>query len=203
MVGITCFLKPWPIAVATASCILLMVTFGVLRNRPQPVVGTRPVPHTARLSAPTSAVASLIEKPPILLPPEAVLVWRSGENGDQAKWRDLQEALAPYQTGDYATAAQRLRRVASRRPGLAEAWFYLGVCELMVNDDVRAAADLETARKLSEPRLQDYPSWYLALAYQRLKSLRRVRVRFWGRDLSRNRKSPRGGLLEMKAANQR
>ena len=158
-------LWPWPAAIGSAAVILLVFGAGLFheRRRAAPIIGL-PRPHE---TAQPSSTAFRLEKAPVMLPASAVLVFRGADGGAPSE-KEFNDALAPYQSDDYAQAAQRFERLARKYPRLAEAHFYLGVSRLFLNGNEDAALELETAHRLAKPPLADESGWYLALAYQRL-----------------------------------
>jgi hypothetical protein len=155
--------RPWPAVAAAAAIVLLTIAAGLMRERRQPLVAKGPTQPL--VTAQASPVLAL-EKAPIVLPPASLLVWRGQEQGLDP-WKELQTALALYQSNDYGKAAGRLVELTAKQPRLAEAWFYLGVCRLFLKDDGDAASDLQRARSLAQQPLADYAGWYLALADER------------------------------------
>jgi TolA-binding protein len=161
----TLLLRPWPVAVVTAAVILLVLAGGLWRERREPAATLSQV-RPPKAVAPSSTVFRL-EKAPIVLPASALMVWRGGADDGNPQWKELQEALAPYQADDYKEAAQRLKRVTERYPRLAEAQFYLGVCQLFLDGNEEAAESLKAARSQAQPPLREDVDWFLALADQR------------------------------------
>ena len=159
----TLFLPRWAIAAAVAALAISAVGIGWLRE-------SRPAPATvsqARPSRQDSSVTALrLEKAPVMLPASAVLVWRGADGG--AIRNDFQDAFMPYSSGDYALAAERFERLASKYPRSGEAHFYLGVCRLFLNANDSAAQALGAASDLARQPLSDEVNWYLALADHRL-----------------------------------
>ena len=158
------WLKPWQIAAIAAAVLAILVVPSLLRRRPEPSASagpTQPAPVPAK-------PALALEKPPILLPASALMVWRGAPDSDRAQWTELQVALRSYQSSDYASAAEQLRRVATTHPGMVEAWFYLGVSELFLGQNQQAAADLESGRKIAQPALDAEMKWYSAIADERI-----------------------------------
>jgi tetratricopeptide (TPR) repeat protein len=151
----------WPAVLAAAAALLMLAGIGMLRDRSRPVKVANHGRPTGAAPAPTGL---LLEKPPVRLPATAFLVWR-GDAGSNP-WQALRQALVPYESGDFAEAAQRLRAVADKNPRVAEARFYLGISRLFLGEDSEAAADLETARTLASGALADDAAWYLVIAYQ-------------------------------------
>jgi hypothetical protein len=79
----------------------------------------------------------------------------------------LIDALAPYQSGDYAAAVQQLARVVQAHPDSTEASFYLGVASLLANRPSEAIAPLGVASRHAAGERRDAVEWYLATAEQR------------------------------------
>jgi hypothetical protein len=155
--------RPWLAVAAASAIVLLTLGVGLMREARRPAVAISPaLPLVTAQASPVLA----LEKAPIVLPPAALLVWRGQDQGADP-WKELQSALTLYQSGDYGPAAEQLRGLAAKRPRLAEAWFYLGVCRLFLKADAEATGDLQTARDLARPPLADYAGWYLALADER------------------------------------
>jgi TolA-binding protein len=172
-----------PIALAATVAVVISVLVGVNLLRvgrvpQQEAVSSRgpehyneqgpgqPSPQPATPSTPASTAFDL-EKAPVRLPASAVMIWRGeGETGDpQAK--ELEQALAPYRADEYGAAEARLAKLAKKYPGLPEARFYLGVCQLFLNRNQDAVASLKAAASLARKPLVNETNWYLAIAYHR------------------------------------
>jgi TolA-binding protein len=184
------FFRPWVVSAAAFAVIVLAIgiSVGIRLMRapknnseasgrlPQVSAGdntTAAIPAQSIPSPSTStAGAFLLEKAPVRLPASAAMVWRGGADADSdrasAQLKDLEQALVPYRSGNYAEAEARLKRVAEKYPRLAEARFYLGVSELFLNQDQDAAGSLKTTRSLADQALAAKAAWYLAVAYHRL-----------------------------------
>jgi tetratricopeptide (TPR) repeat protein len=178
------FLWPMPITVAAMAIVLIAIAVLIGMNflrgaRPtqEQAVSNRgpehpgeqvlgePTPKPATSSVPPTAFR--LEKAPVRLPASAVIVWRGEVNSGSAQVKQLEEALAPYRVDDYAASEKRLESVAGKYPTLAEARFYLGVCQLFLNRDQEAVESLKTARRLAKNPLASEAAWYLAIAYHR------------------------------------
>ena len=153
--------RPLPLAAGALAVLALVVGLGVLRDRRQPA------PTTAQNQtpvAPPAPSALRLEKPSIILPASAVVVWRGHDDASIKQSKELKQALAPYEADNYAEAAQRLDRLRKKYPRLAEAPFYLGVSQLFLNENEDAAKSLKDAVNLAGQPLADEANWYLALS---------------------------------------
>jgi len=140
---------------------------GLWRERRQPATSLSQAPNP-KAATPSPPTVFRLEKAPIVLPASAVMVWRGESDKGNAQWKELQEALASYQADDYQEAAQRLKRITEKYPRLAEARFYLGICQLFLDGNVVAAENLKEVRSQAPLSLSEDVDWYLALAYQRM-----------------------------------
>ena len=131
----------------------------------QALVQTTPAPHSPSIPA---SNAFRLEKAPIRLPASAaVMVWRGEASVETGQVKELEQALAPYRADNYAGAETRLDRLAKKYPRLPEACFYLGVCQLFLNQNQEAATNLKTALALAHGPLAGDAAWYLAFAYHK------------------------------------
>jgi TolA-binding protein len=153
--------QPLPAAALVAALIVLAIGIGFMLNRRSSSARLAQGQHVS----PVQTVFKL-EKAPVMLP-AAAIVWRGQEDASGKQAKELEQALAPYQAGDYAEAANRLEALRQKYPKMAETSFYLGVCRLFLNKDADAAAALKDAVNQAESPLADQATWYLALAYQR------------------------------------
>lgn len=158
------WLRPMPLAATVVAALALVVGLGVLRERRQPA---NPTAQNQIPAVPATPSALRLEKPPIMLPASAVVVWRGQEDPSSKQNRELKQALAPYTAGNYAEAAQRLDRLRKKYPRLAEAAFYLGASQLFLNQNDDASKSLKDAVNLADQPLADEATWYLALALHR------------------------------------
>ena len=169
----TLLFRPLPVAILAAAVILVVIGgrlpyWQKSRQQPTAVVSQARQPEARqRQSLPPVSSVLRLDKPPVMLPVSAVLIWRGEADAGNARDKDLRTALAPYEADQYAEAAQRLENLTKKYPRLGEAHFYLGVCQLFLEHNDDAAASLNTARNLVQPALGDDADWYLALAYHR------------------------------------
>jgi len=178
--------QPWPVAAALAVILVgfsVLVTVNLMRRSPErpqdvalngtPVPPIQPPsqPGSSQPLSPTAESAFRLQKAAVTLPATGVMVWRGHADDGNAQVspqiKDLAGALAPYRTDNYAVAADRLEHVRRKYPRLAEAPFYLGVCQLFLNQNQEAVANLKMAQALARKQLAADAGWYLALGYHR------------------------------------
>lgn len=156
--------RAMPMALAAAA---LLVTVGVRLQRPQPPTAVVSQVRRPETVTPDPTGVLRLEKPPVMLPAAALLVWRGASDAGNTPGRSLRAALVPYEADRYGEAAEGLESLAKKYPALAEAHFYLGICRLFVGRNADAAASLKVAHNLAHAALADDAAWYLALAYHR------------------------------------
>jgi len=158
------WLRPVPLAALGFAVIVLAVGIQFLRDRRAPST-TTVLNHVPALPQAPSALR--LEKAPIVLPASAVVVWRGAEDAKSREIKALKLALAPYEANNYTDATQRLDRLRKKYPRMAEAPFYLGVCQLFLNENEDAVRSLKDAANFASAPLKDEAAWYLALAEYR------------------------------------
>jgi tetratricopeptide (TPR) repeat protein len=159
--------RPVPVAILAAAVILAVIGGRLLHQpRPRPTAALGPARQPEAV-APPDSTAFRLDKPPVMLPASALLVWRGAAEAGSAQDKELREALIPYAADQYAEAARRLESLTKEDPRLETAHFYLGICRLFLERNDDAAASLKAARGLAHPLLADEADWYLALAYHR------------------------------------
>lgn len=156
-------------AFVTAASILvvaLAVTALFLRDSRRPPSLSPEMAH-APLSWETVAVPKADYTPPRPDPAP----FRSGDAAAV-----FERAIANYQNGDYATAAQQLEEVVRLQPDNALAYFYRGVALLLAERAAEAVAPLEKAVELEAGFTRDRARYYLALAYLKTHQTDRARA---------------------------
>jgi tetratricopeptide (TPR) repeat protein len=134
-------LPAWAWAAAAVLVVAIGTGFWTLRriNEPSRAQTTRnpptiPQPTSDRADADAPRVAQLARVEP---PPYIPVTLRSAED-----WRvGFEKAMAEYSGARYAEAARGLEVVTAAKPSATNAWFYLGVSDLMLertDDAIRA-----------------------------------------------------------------
>ena len=117
-----------------------------------------------------------IDVAPVRLPIASLDASRGNAGGSQVP-SGLIEALAPYESGDYATAVERLTPVVQAHPESPDAAFYLGVASLLANRPAEAIDPLGVAAHHAAGERRDAADWYLATAEQRAGHSEAARTR--------------------------
>lgn len=158
-------------AFLAAASILLVVGLAmavlILRDRGSGPPSSSPELAHAPLSWETLAVPKADYVPP--RPDPAPF-----RSGDAAAL--FERAIANYQNGDYATAAQQFEGVVQLQPDNALAYFYRGVALLLAERAAEAVAPLEKAVELEAGFTRDRARYYLALAYLKTHQTDRARA---------------------------
>ena len=92
-----------------------------------------------------------------------------GPGVNEIKKTPFEEGMAAYTDGNFSKAVEKLSEVTEALPEFGEAYFYLGISYLMIEDEGRA---IDALRK-SAVLLKGYPfgeqsHWYLGMAYLKL-----------------------------------
>jgi len=118
---------------------------------PQPSVSDRADVRAAR-------VAELARVEP---PPYIPLTVRSAED-----WRvRFERAMAEYSAARYVEAARGLEALAAQKPSAANAWFYLGVCYLMLDRTDEAIRALQRCIDARDAAYAEDAQFFLAKAF--------------------------------------
>lgn len=147
----------WALVPAAAAAIVLLLIWTHLPGRNMAPSPTSAPPLAANVFA---LVPARIDVP-------VPLVMRGASQNSKNYLGDLMAALAPYQAGNYAQAAQKLEGLAEKYPRSAEVPFYCGVSLLFEGRNAAAAEKLQRAGTLASGRLGAESRWYLAIAYIR------------------------------------
>jgi hypothetical protein len=154
--------RPIWIVWTTAAAVLLLAGLTLTLR-----TGRRPPAFDTRSAAIPKRAVLALEQAPVRIPEVAVLTDRTGYSRRGSTLQALAAALQPYRAEDYSKAAQQLEALLRKYPESAEAAFYLGVCQLFLNDNAGALDSLTRARSRAGETLADSVTWYLAVALNR------------------------------------
>ncbi|WP_035348631.1 hypothetical protein [Edaphobacter aggregans] len=84
--------------------------------------------------------------------------------------QQLTPAFDAYTRGDYALATQRFSQLAKQFPRSCTPFLYLGVTQLLINDNAKALFNLTRAEQFVSPEQKDIASWYRAIAALRTRA---------------------------------
>jgi hypothetical protein len=122
-----------------------------------------PAPST---TAPQVQVAQL--DPPLALAPGMVL--RGEASSSQPTAAELDPAFSAYNSGDYPQAIALFSQLAKQYPRSGTPFLYLGVSQLLNNENNEALFNLTRAQKFVDASQRDAASWYLLAASARTKA---------------------------------
>ena len=160
---------------AVASAAAALVVAGILL-----VIRQTEHPTAANLSLafepPAAQSAASHAEPQVakLEPPSvdlsSALVLRSGPSMSEPTAQQLAPAFEAYARSDYSLAAQRFSQLAKQFPRSGTPFLYLGVTQLLANDNTNALFNLTRAEQFVAPAQRDAASWYHALAALRARA---------------------------------
>jgi hypothetical protein len=104
-------------------------------------------------------------EPPVDLSPALVL--RGEVTTSEPTAQQLAPAFDAYSRNDYQLAAQRFSQLAKQFPRSGTPFLYLGVTQLLTNDNANALFNLTRAEQFISPGQKDVASWYRAIAARR------------------------------------
>jgi hypothetical protein len=104
-------------------------------------------------------------EPPVDLSPALVL--RGEANASEPTAQQLAPAFDAYSRNDYPLAAQRFSQLAKQFPRSGTPFLYLGVTQLLTNNNADALFNLTRAEQFVSPAQKEAASWYRAIAAQR------------------------------------
>jgi hypothetical protein len=160
------FLRPWRSAWLTAAAAVLVAAVGAMLVVNRPIDNVPPARSPARdLALPAQSYALALEKPPVDLPPDALVLRGSTSEPYVAA---LASALQPWRANRFEEAARRFLGMTKKFPDRARGHYYLGASLLMDGRAADAVGPLDRARTLATDRtLRDSATWYLAVAFER------------------------------------
>ena len=167
---------------AVASAVVALVASGAMlavreTQHPEEAAHIRPPlffaqpaqAHVSETPARTSAAppvdGSQIAK---LDPPAHLASSPTPRDGASAAPEPTPQQLAPafdaYVRSDYSLATERFSQLAKQFPRAGIPFLYLGVTQLLINDNARALFNLTRAEQFVSPDQKDIASWYRAIA---------------------------------------
>lgn len=135
---------------------------------PKAEAGARPATAPAAWAAPAASVAS--SRPVWLRPVPPAIVLPPGD--------EIDEAVRPWQAGNYAGAAMWLEALAREHQEIPMLDFYAGVAWLLAKVPADAVPALERALERAPDDAQGEIAWYLGLAYLELEQFAAARTAF-------------------------
>ncbi|HEY8997801.1 MAG TPA: hypothetical protein VIM60_07875 [Edaphobacter sp.] len=123
-------------------------------------------PRSISPAIPQVQVARL--DPPLSLAPNMVL--RGEASSAQPTAAQLRPAFHAYSSGDYPQAIALFSQLAKQFPRSGTPFLYLGVSQLLTNDDAEAVFNLTRAEKFADASQRDAASWYLLAASVRTQA---------------------------------
>lgn len=88
----------------------------------------------------------------------------------------LEEAMAEYESENFALAKGKLNEFIYQNPDNLTAHLYCGISALMSNDDLESVAHLQKASYSQDTRIADAAEWYLALANLKLDNINEAKT---------------------------
>lgn len=131
---------------------------------PSPVAPS--APQSISPAIPQVQVARL--DPPLSLAPDMVL--RGEASSAEPTAAQLQPAFRAYSSGDYPQAIALFSQLAKQFPRSGTLFLYLGVSQLLTNDNAEAVFHLARAEKFADASQRDAASWYLLAASVRTQA---------------------------------
>jgi hypothetical protein len=161
----------YAVASAAAALVIAGVLLVVRETRHRDVVHVTPLgvstpapEHPATVQQPTSPTNLQVAKlePPVDLSPALVL--RGDSSASEPTAQQLAPAFDAYTRSDYPLATQRFSQLAKQFPRSGTPFLYLGVTQLLTNDNANALFNLTRAEQFVSPAQKDTASWYRAIA---------------------------------------
>ena len=158
--------RAWRPAWLSAAAALLVAVVGAMLVVNRPVDNVPPARSPGRdVALPARPYALALEKPPVDLPPDALVLRGSTPEPYVAA---LASALQPWRADRFDEAAKRFLVVTQKFPARARGHYHLGASLLLDGRATEAVAPLERARALAtDLTLREAAAWYLAVAFER------------------------------------
>jgi len=170
----------WYAIASAAAALVIAGVLLVVRQTEHPTVARVTPPETQQTQPETSAVtqkssaepSSNVQvaklSPPIELSPGLVL--RGEATSAEPTAQQLEPAFDAYVRSDYPLATQRFSQLAKQFPRSGTPFLYLGVTQLLTNDNANALFNLTRAEQFISPAQKDAASWYRSIAAVRTRA---------------------------------
>jgi hypothetical protein len=162
----------WYAVASAAAALVIAGVLLVVRQTEHPEVAhvTLPItsdpapvqPATVQPATPHTELQVAKLEPPVDLSPALVL--RGEPSTSEPTAQQLAPAFDAYSRSDYPLATQRFSQLAKQFPRSGTPFLYLGVTQLLTNDNVNAHFNLTRAEQFVSPAQKDAASWYHAIA---------------------------------------
>lgn len=164
----------WYAAASTVAALVVAGVFLTIRQAERPHEALNEMPTTPRtiqtappVQTPTSAAEVQIAKLAVPLDLSQGMTLRGGPSSIEPDAQQLTPAFRAYSSGDYTLAAQLFSQLAKRFPRSGTPFLYLGITQLLTNDDAAALFNLKRAEQFVTPAQKDAASWYRLAASAR------------------------------------
>ena len=165
----------YAVASAAAALVIAGVVLVVQQTRhptavhiTEPFAPAQTQAATTQRDKPAADIQVAKLNPPLEASPATVL------RGEAAPSEPTAQQLAPafdaYARSDYPLATQRFSQLAKRFPRSGTPFLYLGVTQLLTNDNANALFNLTRAEQFVAPAQKDAASWYRAIAAERTRA---------------------------------
>lgn len=163
----------WYAVASAAAALVIASVLLVVHQTKHPtaahVTGPFPPPAAQAQAAtqpdkPTASADVQVAKldPPLDASPALVL--RGEPTSSEPTTQQLAPAFDAYTRSDYPLATERFSQLAKQFPRSGTPFLYLGVTQLLTNDNANALFNLTRAEQFVTPAQKDAASWYRAIA---------------------------------------
>ncbi len=162
--------RRWYTGFAAAAALIVAAVVFFLHHPPTPTQTAHSEQPNQTKPAPLPQTHLEIAKldPPLELAPGLVL--RGAAPSDQPTPAQLTPAFAAYTQNDYPLAAERFSQLTKQFPRSDIPFLYLGVTQLLQDNNSAALSNLARAEHLAQSSRKDAAAWYHALAATQTRS---------------------------------
>lgn len=153
---------PWFAIYAIAAGLAFIASLLITANREstRQIATTQITQTNSQSDLPQLQLTKLPPPPPSV----SYLVFRGAVSASEPDAAELTPAFAAYNSNNYALAAARFTRLATRFPNSDIPILYLGVSQLLSGNNSAALTSLNRADAIAKPRQKSAASWYHAAA---------------------------------------